>query len=134
MGKAKPDFKKDLNLLLGIYYQHGGVVVIYKELHKQGISIRPNDIWTIAKALEQDGYIELIHGHSTMPIGKITGKGRLFQEAGGYRDMRSPTERVTEWFKNHWMLAWVGFVIAGLGAVISYLKDIKELIEWLQPK
>ena len=92
-----------------------------------------DNISMICDSLEQDGYIEQIHGYSQVPVGNITGQGRIFFEQGGYRDTTSRLDKMIDWFKDHKFFSvviFIGILITSLWGIVSI---IKEVIEWIKP-
>lgn len=127
---AQADFRQELNAVLKIMYDHGDALSIYEAVHEKGLQMSSDIVWAIARTFEKDGYAEFVHDYSQLPIGRISGAGRIFHEAGGYRDTRDRADRLIGWFKNHPLFAWIILGFIGLGAVnlvLDIIKSIREL-------
>lgn len=132
MADAKPDFRKDMNAILEVFYKSEGTVNVIREIQKFRIPYS-DTIWMICDSLERDGYVKLFHGHSQSPVGSITGQGKIFFEQGGYRDTTSRLDKMIDWFKDHRLFSiiiFIGILITSLWGVVSIAKDV---IEWINP-
>lgn len=129
---AKQDFRKDMNSILEVFYKSGTTVNIIEAMKKFRVPYS-EDIWIICNSLERDGYIEQIHGYSQVPVGNITGQGRIFFEQGGYRDTTSRLDKMIDWFKNHRVFSviiFIGVIITSLWGIVSI---VLEVLKWIKP-
>jgi hypothetical protein len=127
--KPKADFRKTLNLMLSIYYEHGGALFIHQEVDKRKITgITYNDVSAGFNTLHKDEYVEhVMPGFSQIPLGAITGKGRVFFESGGYQDQTTKVDRLIKWAKNHKILSWIIIFFIVLSSIAGVIGTILKL-------
>jgi len=130
----KNDYQIVLNTVLGIFYELKVNVYLDMVAKKIEIPFSKHDLFTAFDSLIEDGYIK--HPKAEEPpfnklrVAKITGKGRLFFEAGGYRDEKSQFDKIVDWSKNNKIVAYclVGFiVIAGLKEFYDIVVELIKL-------
>lgn len=74
----KLDFRRTLNTVLGVYYDKASPIFIHQELAHEFSS---HDLTAAFGTLVKDGYVEQVApGYSAVPLGCITGQGRIFHE------------------------------------------------------
>lgn len=131
----KNDYQIVLNTVLGIYYQMKDYIFLDDVIKKIEIPWDDVEVFTAHDALMEDGYI--VHQTPDQPknfglrVAKITGKGKLFFENGGYKDEKTQFDKIIDWAKNNKIIAYllVGFiVIAGIKEVFDI---VVELIKWI---
>ncbi|MGV8878081.1 MAG: hypothetical protein ACOH2A_03515 [Sphingobacteriaceae bacterium] len=128
--QVKPDFRKTLNTVLDIYYHKANPVYIHMEL---GNTFSPHDLTAAFGTLVKDGHMEhLAPGYSAIPLGCITGKGRIFLEAGGYKDETTKVDRIIRWAKNHPAIFWLFILVAVLATFKSLLDFVLQLVQLLK--
>lgn len=119
---SKKDFRKTLNLMLSIYYEHGGPLFIHQEIDNRKISgITFEEASAGFNTLHKDDYVEHVApGFSSVPCGAIAGKGRIFYESGGYQDQTTKVDKLIKWARNHTIISWiiVGFIALSLIACV----------------
>ncbi|HRG29392.1 MAG TPA: hypothetical protein PLJ00_15955 [Chitinophagales bacterium] len=134
MGANKnKDFRKQLNLVLQIFDETNTAIFIVKEIEKRNISFDYHNLQICANQLEQDGYIQLLHGYSQSPFGSITARGKIFFQEGGYKNEKTKVDRIVIWFKNHPVFAIiiVGFLFLSsmsviIAVVVNFLGVLKS--------
>jgi hypothetical protein len=126
----KPDFRKTLNNVLDVYCQKAGPVYIHMEL---GNAFSSHDLTAAFGTLVKDGHVEHVApGYSAVPLGCITGKGRIFLEAGGYRDETTKVDRIIRWAKNHPAIFWLFILVAVLATFKSLLDFVLQIIQLIK--
>lgn len=130
---AKQDFRKDMNSMLEVFYKtkEEDIIKAIKEFNVP----YSDDIWMICDSLEQDGYIQLLRDPPKLPIGHITGQGKIFFEQGGYRDTTSRLDKMIDWFKNHKyfsIIIFIGVIITSLWGLVSIVLEVLERINYNQ--
>lgn len=126
----KPDFRKTLNAVLGVYYHKASPVFIHMEL---GTVFSPHDLTAAFGTLVKDGHVEhLAPDYSAIPLGHITGQGRIFFEKGGYQEETTKVDRIIRWAKNHPAFFWLFILAAVLGFLKLLLDIILPIAEWLK--
>lgn len=133
MSKAEQltDYRKALNTILSLYYEKKGGFQIARELHRNGIHFKVNDIMATINTLMDDGYIKnLTPGYSMIPPCAITARGRVFYEQGGYQDNSTHFDRIVKWAKNNKFLAWLLIIFLVVSALIGIAVSITSLIDF----
>ena len=104
MANTKPDFRKQLNTLLAIFYHANNVVTIKQLVIQNNTGLTERELYSGYDTLLADGHIQHFHpvdGWKELKVAAITGQGRIFFEQGGYKDQRNQVDKTMDWFKNH---------------------------------
>jgi uncharacterized protein YqhQ len=134
--KSEPDFRKELNTILNIYYDRRNILHIHQEVSRLNLPISKADVNAAYSTLMKDKHIEHAYheeGFIKIPVGSITGQGRIFFEAGGYQDETTQFDKIIKWTKNNKFLAWLLIAFVVISALIGVAVSIITIVEFFQP-
>lgn len=124
----KPDFRKTLNFMLSVYYHKAQATLIHEDVRKERLPISDEDLSAGFSTLQKDGYVDqILPEYSFYPLGVITGKGRIFHEAGGYKDETTRVDKIIKWAKNHRVLSYIIVAVIVLTSLLGLVELISKI-------
>jgi hypothetical protein len=130
----KENFRYTLNLILKIYYEEGGAIMITTSLTGRKIHLSDDTVLAALQTLIADQHIVKHTDIDAylMPLASITGGGRVFYENGGYQDETTKVDKFIKWGKNHkmlWPVVVVFIILTSLAGIVGIVVSILSLIK-----
>jgi len=125
MSASATDSRELLNLVLQAFCDRPGGMDLLTQVHNGHLKISATDAMAAYHTLIKDGHIEHPMANdpnfSRIPVGAITGQGRVFLEQGGYRDERTYLDRLLDRAKNKPVLVWIYLITSALAILATIL-------------